>query len=63
MGGVLEDSFFVYMLKNAFLHLILAKTMMPTNLELVGDVGGGRSLQLCRWAYFAKSKSKQVIAK
>ena len=62
MGGVLEDRFF-YMLKNAFLHLIPAKTMIPTNLELLGEVGGGRPLQLCRWTYFAKSKSKQVIAK
>ena len=32
--------------KNAFLHLIPAKTMIPTNLELLGEVGGGRPLQL-----------------
>ena len=37
--------------------------MITTNLELLGEVGGGRPLQLCRWTYFAKSKSKQVIAK
>ena len=33
------------------------------NLELLGEVGGGRPLQLCCWTYLAKSKSKQVIAK
>ena len=63
MGWVFEDNFFgLHVEKMHFPILSQQKTMIPTNLE-EGEVGGGRPLQLCRWTYFAKSKSKRVIAR
>ena len=43
-------------------HLITAKTITSLEPKLFGEVGGGRPLQLCRWTYFAKIKSKRIIA-
>ena len=39
-------------------HLITAKTITSLEPKLSGEVGGDRPLQLCRWTYFAKIKSK-----
>ena len=43
-------------------HLITAKTISSLEPKLSGEVGGGRPLQLCRLTYFAKIKSKRIIA-
>ena len=43
-------------------HLITAKTITSLEPKLSGEVGGGRPLQLCRLTYFAKIKSKRIIA-
>ena len=43
-------------------HLIKTKTITSLEPKPFGEVGGGRPLQLCRWTYFAKIKSKRIIA-
>ena len=43
-------------------HLITTKTMTSLEPKLSGEVGRGRPLQLCRLTYFAKIKSKRIIA-
>ena len=43
-------------------HLMTEKTITSLEPKLFEEVGGGRPLQLCRWTYFAKFKSKRIIA-
>ena len=43
-------------------HLITAKTITSLEPKLSGEVGRGRPLQLCCLTYFAKIKSKRIIA-
>ena len=43
-------------------HLITAKTITSFEPKPIGEVGGGCPLQLGRWTYFAKIKSKIIIA-
>ena len=43
-------------------HLTTAKTITSLEPKLSGEVGGARPLQLCCLTYFAKIKSKRIIA-
>ena len=43
-------------------HLTTAKTITSLEPKLSGEVGGACPLQLCCWTYFAKIKSKRIIA-
>ena len=60
IGGVFGDSFFACMLKNAFLHLIPAKSTKPTKLERLWEVGGGRPLHFVAEHTINKNKQKHI---